>query len=277
VANSDKRQRQKENARAAREAREAAQKRARRNKAIVRLLVAAVIVAAIAGLVALVSDDDDQGDDTAADTSTSTVADTTTTSFELPDGCVEDAPETPNDAQQYDEPPPMTIDQAKTYTATVSTTCGEFTITLDDDDAPQTVNSFVFLAREGFYDGLEFHRVAKDFVIQGGDPEGNGQGGPGYELPDEPPADGYVAGSVAMANSGSGTTGSQFFVTLTEQGAQGLGGPPYLYSSLGTVTEGLDVVEKLGALGNPDEVPGDISTQVPRMPLYIFSVEITES
>jgi cyclophilin family peptidyl-prolyl cis-trans isomerase len=273
VVNPNKRQRQKANTRAAREARQSAEKKTRRNKAIIRFVIAAAIVAGIAGLVAIFNDD---SSDNAAATST-TIAAPTTTTVALPAGCTDAAPETPNAAKSYDAAPAMTIDTAKTYTATLSTTCGDFTITLDAANAPQTVNSFVFLAREGFYDGLTFHRVAKDFVVQGGDPEGTGSGGPGYELPDEPPPDGYAKGSVAMANSGPGTTGSQFFVALSDEGAQGLGGPPYSYSGLGTVTDGFDAVEKLGQLYNPDQDPGDPSSQTTSVPLYIFKVEITES
>ena len=95
------------------------------------------------------------------------------------------------------------------------TNCGEFTITLDQKTAPKTSASLVSLAENGFFDGTGFHRVVPGFVIQGGDPDGDGSGGPGYELPDEPPS-GYKAGSVAMANAGAGTTGSQFFVVATD-------------------------------------------------------------
>lgn len=170
--------------------------------------------------------------------------------------------------------PPLSIDVAKNYTATVETSCGSFEIELAARQAPQTVNSFVFLARQGFYDGLPFHRVAKGFVVQGGDPKGDGTGGPGYELPDEPPADGYQKGSVAMANSGTGTTGSQFFVVTSEQGAEGLGGPPYLYSILGQVTSGIDVVEKLDSFGSTSE---DTSQQQPSRVLVIDKITITET
>ena len=164
----------------------------------------------------------------------------------------------------------MTIDTAKTYVAHVSTTCGTFDITLDAKVAPKTANSFVFLARHHFYDGLNFHRLVPDFVIQGGDPKGDGTGGPGYELPTEPPTNGYKQGSVAMANAGPGTTGSQFFVAVSANGAQGLGGPPYLYSDLGTVTKGFDVIQKLMTFAPATDGP-------PTRPLYMFKVTISES
>ena len=143
----------------------------------------------------------------------------------VPDDCVDTTPPKANPGT-YKAPPPMTIDTSKTYVAHVATTCGTFDITLDAKVAPETVNSFVFLANNHFYDGLDFHRLVKDFVIQGGDPKGDGSGGPGYNLPTEPPLKGYQTGSVAMANAGAGTTGSQFFVTVSENGAKALGGPP---------------------------------------------------
>ena len=127
----------------------------------------------------------------------------------------------------------------------------------------------MFLAREGFYDGLTFHRVEKDFVVQGGDPRGDGTGGPGYTLPDEPPSDGYRKYSVAMANAGSGTTGSQFFVATTDAGARALGGPPYLYSDLGVVTSGTDTIDRINALGGPGGRP--------TKPVTITKITITES
>src|SRR5690606_16088445 len=120
-----------------------------------------------------------------SDTSTTVPTDDTTPAT-LPEGCDDTVPEK-GEKKTYDKAPELTIDTAKTYVATVDTTCGSFDITLDAANAPQTTNSFVFLAREGFYDGLTFHRLVSDFVIQGGDPDGDGTGGPGYQLPDEPP------------------------------------------------------------------------------------------
>jgi cyclophilin family peptidyl-prolyl cis-trans isomerase len=132
-------------------------------------------------------------------------------------------------------------------------------IALDATTAPRSVNNFVFLARKHFYDGLTFHRVAKDFVIQGGDPKGDGSGGPGYQLkpPEaaETPANGYQVGSVAWAKGQSdppGTAGSQFFVvTAAAQGLDGLNQQPYQYGIVGQVLEGLDVAQKIGALAPP--------------------------
>ena len=147
--------------------------------------------------------------------------------------------------------PGMGIDTAKQYTAVLHTTEGDVPIALDATTAPQSVNSFVYLACQGFYNGTPFHRIITDFVDQGGDPKGDGTGGPGYKLPDEPPKNGYTAGSVAMANAGKGTTGSQFFLVVSDNGAKKLGGPPYAYSGLGKMdAAGLAVAQKINTFGS---------------------------
>ena len=143
---------------------------------------------------------------------------------------------------QWSSPPPMIIDQNKQYTATIKTNYGEIVLELFPKDAPLAVNNFVFLARQGFYNGVKFHRVVKDFVIQGGDPTGTGTGGPGYRFADEKITKDYVAGTLAMANAGSDTNGSQFFITLTDlRGSLGK-----KYTIFGQVTSGFDVVQKIG-------------------------------
>ena len=134
--------------------------------------------------------------------------------------CNDTKPPTDPNRPTFNKPPPMTIDPAKKYTATMETSCGKITIDLDAKAAPKTVNNFVFLAKQKYYDGLTFHRVVKDFVIQGGDPKGTGSGGPGYEFEDELPPDGYKIGSLAMANSGANTNGSQFFIVTGNEGAR---------------------------------------------------------
>jgi peptidyl-prolyl cis-trans isomerase B (cyclophilin B) len=115
----------------------------------------------------------------------------------------------------YSAPPQMTIDANKKYTAVIDTNRGKITLDLFPKDAPKTVNNFVFLAREGFYNGVKFHRVIPDFMIQTGDPEGTGRGGPGYKFGDEvgPGKPRHKVGSLSMANAGPGTNGSQFFIT----------------------------------------------------------------
>jgi peptidyl-prolyl cis-trans isomerase B (cyclophilin B) len=117
--------------------------------------------------------------------------------------------------QKYASPPAMSIDAGKKYTAVLDTNRGKITVDLFPKDAPKTVNNFVFLAREGFYNGLKFHRVIPDFMIQGGDPQVTGSGGPGYKFGDEvgPGKPKHKVGSLSMANAGPNTNGSQFFIT----------------------------------------------------------------
>lgn len=141
--------------------------------------------------------------------------------------------------KQWESPPPMSIDPSKVYVAEITTSRGNITLELYPEHAPKTVNNFVFLAGEGFYDGVTFHRVIRDFVIQGGDPSGTGAGGPGYRFKDETAGNPLVhaAGVISMANAGPDTNGSQFFITHAPQ--------PHLngrHTVFGKVTEGMDVV-----------------------------------
>lgn len=150
--------------------------------------------------------------------------------------------------------PKQTVKKGEKLTAVVETSCGAFDIALDTTRAPKTVNSFAFLAEKGFYDGLDFHRVVPEFVVQGGDPLGNGTGGPGYSVVEKPPANlSYTKGIVAMAKSSAdppGSSGSQFFVVL---GADA--GLPPEYALLGKVDKGMDAVERIGKLGTSGEKP----------------------
>jgi cyclophilin family peptidyl-prolyl cis-trans isomerase len=138
------------------------------------------------------------------------------------------------------QPEPQT-DASKIYRTTIKTDKGDIVMDLDPSIAPNTVNNFVGLARQGYYDGLTFHRVEPGFVIQGGCPEGTGRGGPGYQFADEPVQGQYRAGSVAMANAGPNTNGSQFFICLDDQPRL-----PKQYNLFGNVVEGLDVVRSIG-------------------------------
>jgi peptidylprolyl isomerase len=168
--------------------------------------------------------------------------------------------------ERFDAPPPMVIDPAKTYRATMVTSKGTLEIALDPLAAPVTVNSFVFLAQWHYFDGIVFHRIIPGFVLQGGDPTGTGTGGPGYRFDDELPKPGrYELGSLAMANAGPHTNGSQFFVI---SGPDGVRLPP-LYSLFGKVVAGLDVVAAIDALGS--------RSGAPRERVVIESVTITES
>ena len=146
----------------------------------------------------------------------------------------------------YSAPPPMTIDTSKQYTATIETGKGNLVLELFASDVPVTVNNFVFLAREGFYDGTTFHRVIPDFMAQGGDPTGTGTGGPGYKFADEFTEHTHVTGALSMANSGPNTNGSQFFITYAPQ--------PHLdghHSVFGQLIDGMDVLK---AIKNGDTV-----------------------
>ncbi len=168
--------------------------------------------------------------------------------------------------EQVEQPPPkqvsfkspkQTVKKGEKLTATVKTSCGTFDIALASAEAPKIVNSFVFLSEEGFYDNLTFHRVAPEFVIQGGDPLGTGSGGPGYKVVEKPPASlSYTKGTVAMAKGPTeppGTSGSQFFVVLSAEA-----GLPPEYALVGKVDKGMDVVERIGSLGTPEEKPKQV-------------------
>jgi peptidyl-prolyl cis-trans isomerase B (cyclophilin B) len=151
--------------------------------------------------------------------------------------------------------PKMTTKKGEKITAVVETNCGTFEIELDTTEDPITANSFAYLGEEGFYDDLTFHRIVPEFVIQGGDPEGTGGGGPGYSVVEAPPKNfKYVRGTVAMAKTEtdpSGTSGSQFYIV---SGPQGETLPPE-YAVAGKVTKGLSVVETIGELGGAEEKP----------------------
>jgi peptidylprolyl isomerase len=168
--------------------------------------------------------------------------------------------------KQYDSYPEMVIDPTKRYTAEIDTSMGTMVVALDPIAAPKTVNSFVFLARDGFYDGVIFHRVIQGFVLQGGDPEGSGRGGPGYRFEDELPKKGmYEIGSLAMANAGPNTNGSQFFVI---SGPNGVSLPPS-YSLFGKVVKGLDVVDAI------EKVPTGAADR-PKTDVVINTITVTE-
>ncbi len=167
--------------------------------------------------------------------------------------------------------PRAKLDPAKTYVATVDTNCGAFEITLDAERAPKTGGSFKFLADERFYDGTLIHRIVPKFVLQGGDPEGTGRGGPGYSVIEKPPRDlVYGKGVVAMAKSAGdkpGSSGSQFFV-VTGEDAREL--EPE-YALLGEITGGEPVVEKIGAIIT------DPRTDAPEPPVVIRTIRVTEA
>jgi cyclophilin family peptidyl-prolyl cis-trans isomerase len=167
-------------------------------------------------------------------------------------------------AKEYKNPPEMVIDPAKRYTAVIETSAGTMTAEFFPGDAPKTVNNWIFLARDGYYDGVIFHRVIKGFMIQGGDPTGTGRGGPGYKFNDEKVTKPYARGTLAMANAGPNTNGSQFFIMHADYPL------PPSYTVFGKLTAGEDVVDKIvtaptGAQDRPID------------PVSITSITVTES
>ncbi len=151
------------------------------------------------------------------------------------------APTSKPTPKTYSKAPPMTIDPNKQYTATVETSRGKVVLELFAKDVPRTVNNFLFLAREGFYDGTRFHRVIDDFIVQGGDPTGTGSGGPGYAFADEFTQHKHIVGTLSMANAGANTNGSQFFIITTNP-------QPHLdgkHSVFGQLIEGMDVLRQI--------------------------------
>ena len=179
---------------------------------------------------------------------------------------------------KYSHPPKLTIDTSTTYIATMQTSCGTIKIELDPKIASDTVNSIVFLVRQHFYDGSTFHRIARDFVIQGGDPTGTGSGGPGYSTVSPPPKNAkYPVGTVAMAKAGSdpaGAAGSQFFI-VTSSSAQAALAPSDsgLYAIVGHIVSGMNVVQKIAGLS----IQGGTSDGPPAETVYIDTVTIKAS
>ncbi len=278
MPSADKRQRKKENARAAREAREAELKKRKRNRTIRNGAIAAGIFVIAFGLLTLLTRKDKKKV-VASPTTSSTVATPTVTvaAKDLAAVKCNDTKPTTSAKKEKQKAPAQTIDATKTYTAVLSTSCGDITVALDAKADPKGVNNFVFLARQGFYDGLTFHRAAKDFVIQGGDPAGDGSGSPGYEnVISELPTDGYPLGTLAYAKTGTapaGSAGSQFFVVTSDHPSslETKTNGSYQYGVFGHVTKGIAVAKKMEGFA---PASGD---GTPTRPLYIFKVTITET
>ena len=273
---SDKRQRQRENAAARAAANRAAQQR-RSNRR--RAIVGGLAVVAVVAIIAILINASTGGKKSSASSSTTVPATSAapTTAATAPTTAAAHTPATYGTSpcpkadgsspktEKFSAPPQLCIDPSKTYTATMTTDAGTMQIALDAKAAPMTVNNFVFLARYHFFDGLTFHRVIPGFVVQGGDPQGTGAGGPGYTFADELPAAGaYKIGSLAMANSGANTNGSQFFIITGSDGVQ----LPPQYSLFGMVTSGIDVAHKIEADGTAQGTPKVVHKMV--------SVTITE-
>jgi cyclophilin family peptidyl-prolyl cis-trans isomerase len=275
VPAADKRQRKKENARMAREARQAAEKRRKNIRTARNVGIAAVVIIGGILLINALTGDNNKKDVAVDNPSTTVPTPTTVSNAKYPAGCKGTKPASPTKKTDQKEPA-MTIDASKTYTATISTSCGDIVATLDAKNAPKGTNNFVTLAKQGFYDGLTWHRIVKGFVIQGGDPQGNGGGGPGYETATELPADGYPLGTLAYAKTGqapAGSAGSQFFVVTSDrpQSLETKQGGSYQYGVFGHVTKGIEVAKKIESLGGSDEAG------TPKLPVYINKVTISES
>lgn len=178
----------------------------------------------------------------------------------------QDSMDTSQQIKSYDAAPEMQIDQSKTYSAVLHTGEGDITVDLFTDKTPITVNNFVFLARDGFYGNTGFHRVIKGFMIQGGDPKGDGTGGPGYRFDDEAFDGEYTRGTVAMANAGPNTNGSQFFIMHADYEL------PKNYVIFGKVNEGMDIVDRIAEAPVKSEGEGSL----PVNPVKVNSVEIIE-
>jgi peptidyl-prolyl cis-trans isomerase B (cyclophilin B) len=223
VSKAEKRERQRENRERAREERERLMRRDRRMKTMRSLLYIVVPVLAVLIIISLATNGSDD-----AKASTNPLC--------------KDPVKKPT--RTYAAAPASTIDASAKYTATVCTSEGDITLALDPSTAPVATNNFVFLAQNGFYDGLTFHRASKDFVIQGGDPKGDGSGGPGYQVTGEVPTDHYPIGALAAAKTSTdpaGTFGSQFFIVTGKNGAT----LPNDYARFGSVTKGLPVAQKI--------------------------------
>jgi cyclophilin family peptidyl-prolyl cis-trans isomerase len=175
-----------------------------------------------------------------------------------------------NDTPKSYFQPEQVLEEGVDYGAVIKTSMGDIEVDLFENETPVTVNSFLFLTKEKFYDGLTFHRVVKDFVIQGGDPDGVGTGGPGYQIPDEITDREYKAYTLGMANAGPNTNGSQFFITTGEIGAQSIQALNGGYTIFGEVTKGFAIVDSI------ERVETD-ATDKPLNPVVIESIQIIEN
>ena len=242
--------------------------RRRRDRQRITVIAVALVVALIGSVVAFAAFTGSETPPAASGTPTPTPE---------PVACGATVPADANEQpQEFSKPPPMNIDPNKTYRATLDTSCGTIAIQLLADQAPTTVNSFVFLAGKGYFDGTRFHRIDTSIeIIQGGDPTATGQGSPGYTIPDELTGnESYGPGVVAMANAGPDTGGSQFFIVYGPKG-HGLDSAPN-YTIFGRVVKGLGVVKRIAKIPVDDPSAGPAGQQ-PSRTVYIDSVTVTVS
>jgi cyclophilin family peptidyl-prolyl cis-trans isomerase len=273
MSKADRRARKRDNKAQGRVQREAELKRKKQRSGLIRGFIVVILIVVIFGVILLTGHKGSKkaATTTAKPAATTTAASTTPTTA-LPaftkTACNTNTPPADPTRPTFTKAPPMTIDKTKTYIATMTTSCGTITITLDAKNAPVATNNFVFLSEQHFYDGLTFHRVIPNFVVQGGDPKGDGNGGPGYSVAGEVPKDGYPLGALAAAktsNDPDGTMGSQFYIVT---GTEGMALPDQ-YARFGVVTKGIDVARTIESFGT--------SSGTPSRKLYIFKVTISES
>ena len=280
-------------------------KRARARRKQTATIAVALVIALVGGLLAFLAFTGDDGTDVAGPTGPTAATGPTTATGPTASGptgetspqdpgtqtgtvdptpgpdevaCDAEAPRGATDPKPQFNAPAQVLEEGQTYTATMRTSCGDIVIELLAERAPETVNSFVFLAQEGYFDGTRFHRIDTSIdVIQGGDPTGTGTGGPGYTIPDElAGGETYGPGVLAMANAGPNSGGSQFFLIFGENGHNLDGNPNY--TVFGQVVEGLEVAQQIGALEIQDAAAaaaGDLSGQQPAQAVYLEAVEIT--
>lgn len=230
------------------------------------IVVGVVLVAAVVAVILVHVTSGTSGPTSSGNHATGTARFTTPGALEKARATADDAvknnhcpknPQTRVNQLHWSSPPPMTIDPSAKYTAAVTTTAGAFIITLDAQAAPETVNNFVFLAEQGYYHCNTFDLIVPGSIVQTGDPTGTGHGGPGYVLPPENVPNQYATGDVAMADTGGGTSGSQFFVVT--------GGSSKLspkYSLFGTVTSGIGIPQQINLQGSADPNGGGTSSLV---------------
>lgn len=178
--------------------------------------------------------------------------------------------EVKNTEKKYDKAPEMIIDKNKKYSADIETSKGNFKVELDAKNVPIAVNNFVFLSKNNFYDGLTFHRIVKDFMIQGGDPKGDGTGDPGYKFNDEKIVGDYSPGTLAMANSGANTNGSQFFIMT---GDYSNGKLPKNYVIFGKVISGMDIIKNIAETPTSDNGSGEQSKPNEKVVINKITIE----
>jgi cyclophilin family peptidyl-prolyl cis-trans isomerase len=268
----EKRQRQKAGRQARLEAEQRIQKRKRSTRRIITVAIVALVVFGLSYLIFKPGKKSTTATTSTASTVVGGSGDTNPAAVTTSADCPSNFKATLN-KPKWKSPPPLTIDTSKTYTATITTDVGPFTVQLDPKTAPKTVNNFVFLANHHFYDCTIFHRVVQGFIDQTGDPTGTGTGGPGYLFADELPKKAtpqYPLGAVVMANHGvANTNGSQIFIVA---GPEGESLPPS-YSLFGQVTSGMSVVDTINAGGSASTS----QTGTPVTLHRIQSVTITES